>query len=243
MKSNVQKNVLGVITARGGSKGIPGKNIKLLGGKPLIAYTIEAAKKSKLLTHLIVSTDDEKIAEVCREYGAEVPFLRPAELAADKAPHVPVMQHAVDFIEKRDGIKIDYAVILQPTSPFRTAEDLDGTIQKILDTPEAESAVSVSEMPSQGHPMKAKKLEGDRVTAYCIPEVEGMRRQDLPVAYRRNGIVYITRRDALMEKGKLYGEFTVGFVTPKERAIDIDVPVDWIVAEYVFEELKKKGQI
>jgi CMP-N,N'-diacetyllegionaminic acid synthase len=240
MKSSPK--ILGVITARGGSKGIPGKNIKLLGGKPLIAYTIETAKKSKLLTHLIVSTDDEKIAQVCRDFGAEVPFIRPAELAADKAPHLPVMQHAVQFMEKREGVTFDYVVILQPTSPFRTVEDLDGTLQKLIDTG-ADSAVSISEMPSQGHPIKAKKLEGDRLLAYCIPEVEGTRRQDLPTAYRRNGIVYSMRRDTLMKDNRLYGENVVGYVTAKERAVDIDVPLDWIVAEYVLEELKKKGNI
>ncbi len=231
------KNILGVITARGGSKGIPGKNIKLLGGKPLIAYTIESAKKSKLITHLIVSTDDEKIADVCRQYGADVPFIRPKELAQDTTPHLPVMQHAIKFMEEKLGIVFDYAVILQPTSPFRTPEDIDGTIQKLIDT-EADSAVSLVEFDKSMHPMKAKKLEGDKVLSYCLEEVEGIRRQDIPIAYRRSGAVYAMKRDLLLKDNRLYGDFVVGYIVPKERSIDIDEPIDWIRAEYMLENLK-----
>ena len=231
------KNILGVITARGGSKGIPGKNIKLLGGKPLIAYTIESAKKSKLITHLIVSTDDEKIADVCRQYGADVPFIRPKELAQDTTPHLPVMQHAIKFMEEKLGIVFDYAVILQPTSPFRTPEDIDGTIQKLIDT-EADSAVSLVEFDKSMHPMKAKKLEGDKVLSYCLEEVEGIRRQDIPIAYRRSGAVYAMKRDLLIKDNRLYGDFVVGYIVPKERSIDIDEPIDWIRAEYMLENLK-----
>lgn len=232
-------NILGVITARGGSKGIPGKNIKLLGGKPLIAYTIDTAKKSKLITHLVVSTDDEAIASVCRAHGADVPFMRSKELAHDSTPHLPVMQHAIGFMEKKLGIMFDYIVILQPTSPFRTVEDLDGTIQKLMDTG-ADSAVSIVEI-EENHPMKIKKLKGDMLEPYCIPETEGMRRQDLPIAYKRSGAVYAMKRETLMEKNRLYGDSVAGYVVPRERSIDIDTPLDWIKMEYMLEELKKKG--
>lgn len=234
----MKKNILGIITARGGSKGIPGKNIKLLGGKPLIAYTIDAAKKSTLVSHLIVSTDDEEIAEVCRQHGADVPFMRPKELALDNTPHVPVVQHAVSFFEEKNNIKVDFIVILQPTSPFRTADDLDMTIQKLIDS-KADSAVSLVEVPSSAHPIKIKKLEGDKVIPYCIPEEEGTRRQDLPVAYRRSGAVYAMRRDLIMKDNKLYGDFIVGHIVPKERSIDIDYPIDWVQAEYILKELNK----
>lgn len=234
------KNILGVITARGGSKGIPGKNIKMLGDKPLIAYTIESAKKSKLITHLIVSTDDEKIADVAKKYGADVPFMRPKELAQDTTSHLPVIQHAIKFMEEKSGIVFDYVVIFQPTSPFRTAEDIDGTIQKLIDTG-ADSAVSLVEFDKSMHPMKAKKLEGNKVWAYCMEEVEGIRRQDIPTAYRRSGAVYAMKRDLLLKDNRLYGDFVVGYVVPKERSIDIDEPFDWIKAEYMFEDLKKKG--
>lgn len=236
----MNKNILGVITARGGSKGIPGKNIKELGGKPLIVYTIESAKKSKLITHLIVSTDDEKIADVCKQYGADVPFIRPKDLAQDITPHLPVMQHAIKFMEDKLGIIFDYAVILQPTSPFRTSEDIDGTIQKLIDTG-ADSAVSLVEFDKSMHPMKAKKLEGDKVLSYCIEEVEGMRRQDIPVAYRRSGAVYAMKRDLLLKDNRLYGDNVTGYIVSKERSIDIDEPFDWLKVEYMLEDLKKKG--
>jgi len=150
-----KKNILAVITARGGSKGIPRKNIKKLGGKPLIIYTIDSVKKSTLITDVIVSTDDEEIASVCREHGVEVPFVRPKELAQDDTPHLPVMQHAIDFMEKKNNMTYDIAVIFQPTSPFRTVDDIDGTIKKLIDT-NADSAVSLCEW-NEAHPIKAKK--------------------------------------------------------------------------------------
>ncbi len=232
--------ILGVITARGGSKGLLGKNIKPLGGVPLIAYTVGAAKKSSLITNLIVSTDYEDIAEVCRQYGVEVPFLRPKELAEDKTPHVPVMQHAINFMEKKLGVTFDYAVILQPTSPFRTAEDIDGTLKELIESG-ADSGVSLVEIESNQHPMKIKKMEGNKVLPYVIEESEGIRRQDLPIAYKRSGAVYAMRRGLLMGDGRLYGDYIVGHVVPQERSIDIDTMSDWLKAEYMLEELKKKG--
>lgn len=236
---NNKTNILGVITARGGSKGIPGKNIKILGGKPLIVWTIDAAKKSKLIIHLIVSTDDKKIAEVAKKYGANVPFIRPAELAQDNTPHLPVMRHAIKFMEDKLGIIFDYAVILQPTSPFRTPEDIDKTLQKLIETG-ADSAVSLVEFEKSAHPMKAKKLEGDRVLAYCMEEPEGIRRQDIPIAYKRSGDVYAMRRDLIMKNNRLYGDYVVGYIVPKERAVDLDEPFDWIRLEYMLKDLEKK---
>jgi len=234
-------NILGVITARGGSRGIPGKNIKILGSKPLIAYTIDAAQKSNLITHLIVSTDDEEIAAVCKKYGADVPFMRPKELAQDTTPHLPVMQHAIETVEERLGTKFDYAVILQPTSPFRTVDDIDRTIQKLIDT-DADSAVALVDIDNS-HPMKAKRLEGDTVLPYTMSETEGTRRQDLPVAYKRSGAVYVMRRDILMDQSSLYGERVVGHVVPKERSVDIDDEFDWLKAEYMLDKLKKQGYV
>lgn len=229
-----KKNILGVITARGGSKGIPGKNIKELGGKPLIAWTIEVAKQSKMISHLIVSTDDEEIADVCRQYGADVPFMRPAELAEDKTPHLPVMQHAIKFMEDKLGLVFDYVAILQPTSPFRSVEDVDETIE-LLDKEGADSAVSLVEI-EDNHPFKIKKLEGTKVLPYCVQEIEGTRRQDLPVAYKRNGSIYAMKRDVMMVDNSLYGKTIVGHVCPKERSIDLDNMFDWMKAEYMLKE-------
>ncbi len=231
--------ILAVITARAGSKGIPGKNIKPLGGKPLIAYTINVAKQSKLITDLIVSTDGEDIAKVSREYGAEVPFIRPPELAADNTPHAPVMRHAIEFMEKEKSITYDYAVILQPTSPFRTVEDIDETLKKLIGSG-AESAVTLVDV-GDFHPVKAKKLEGDRVLPFFMPEPEGVRRQDLPKAYRRSGAVYAMKRDLLMKENKIYGEHIVGHVVPEDRSVDINSPIDWLRAEQMILNLRKEG--
>lgn len=235
-------NILGVITARGGSKGIPGKNVKPLGGKPLIAHTIDVAKKSQCITHLIVSTDDEKIAEVSKEYGALVPFLRPKELSTDKSKSLEVMRHAIEFMEKAHGIVFDYAVILQPTSPFRTKEDIDKTVEKLIEAG-ADSAVSLVEVDSGEHPIKVKKIENGLVISYCAFEEEGLLRQDFPLAYKRSGAVYAMRRDLLMKDNRLYGDKVTGHIVPKERSIDIDDPIDWVKAEYMLEQLRKNGDI
>jgi len=231
-------NILGVITARGKSKGIPHKNIKILGDKPLIAYTIEVAKNSELITHLITSTDDREIAEIAKKYGCNVPFLRPKELGRDDTPTLSVLQHATTFMEKKLGIKFDYLVILQPTSPFRIVEDIDKTIQLLIDTPEADSAVSICEVEKNHHPMKAKRLEGNRVLPYCIEEPEGSRRQDYPVCYKRSAAVYVQKRDLVMKKNRLYGDYIVGHIVPRERSIDIDTEYDWLRAEYMLKNKK-----
>ncbi len=233
-------NILGVITARGDSKGVPRKNIKALGGKPLIAYTIEVAQESDLFTDLIVSTNDEEIASVCRAYGANIPFMQPNELATDTSGHLEVMRYAIRFMENKKNLVYDYAVILQPTSPFRLAEDIDKTIKKIIEQG-ADSAFSMCEIEPSQHPMKVKKMDGDVVRSYCMEEKVGTHRQDFPVAYKRSGAVYVTRRDLVMNNNILFGDFAVGHIVPLERSIDIDSQFDWIKAEYMLEDLKKRG--
>lgn len=237
--STNKPRILAVITARGGSKGIPGKNIKLLGGKPLISYSIDAARKSNVITHTIVSTDDEKIAQIARRHGAEVPFLRPKRLARDKTPHVPVMCHAIEFMERKLGIIFDYAVILQPTSPFRTTDDIDETLRRLIRS-KADSAVTLTEVGND-HPVKAKKLVDGKVLPYMAIEPEGTRRQDFPPAYRRSGAIYAMRRDLLMKDGRLYGDNIVGYIVPSDRSVDIDSPLEWFRAKWMLEDLKKKG--
>lgn len=232
MEDITQRSVLGVITARGGSKGIPGKNSKLLAGKPLIAWTIDEAKKSKRLTHLIVSTDDENIADIAKAHGAEVPFMRPKELAEDTTPHLPVMQHAVREYEKLTGLHFDAVVILQPTSPFRRAEYIDDTLD-VLFKEGTDSAVSLFEVDSKYHPIKIKRLVDGRVEAFSTPEIEGTRRQELEKAYRRSSDVYAITRECLLEKGRLYGDTVAGHIVPHEWVIDIDTLDDWEAAESI----------
>ena len=225
-----KKRVLGVITARGGSKGLPGKNTKLLGGKPLVAWTIQAAQKSKHIDDLIISTDDAEIARISAEWGGSVPFMRPSELALDATPHLPVMQHAVTEMERRTAVMYDYAVILQPTSPFRKPEYIDETFETLM-REGADSAVTVYEIDGSDHPMKIKKIEGSRLLAYTLEEPEGARRQDLPRAYKRSSDVYAMTRACLMEKGQLYGDHVAAHVVPSRWVIDIDDELDWLVAE------------
>ncbi len=233
------KKILGIITARGGSKGILEKNIKELGYKPLIAYSIESAQKSKFITDLILSTDDKNIIRVARKYEVVIPFKRPKNLAKDNTPHLPVLRHAVKFMEKKNGFQYDCVVILQPTSPFRTFDDIDKTIKLLIDT-NADSSVSLVKI-DMNHPIKIKKLKGKRVVPYCLTEKEGVRRQDLPTAYKRSGAVYAIKRDVVVKNNKLYGNYVVGHVVPQDRSIDIDSPLDWIKAEFMLKKLKKKG--
>ena len=232
--------ILAVITARGNSKGLPGKNIKILGGKPLIAYSIEIALKSLMITDCIVSTDALDIADIAKKYGANVPFIRPKELAEDKTPHVPVMQHAIDFMEKQKGLTYDYIVILQPTSPFRIVDDIDETL-KLLISEKADSAVTIVEADSHEHPIKMKRLDGVDVVSYCIQESEKNRRQDISPAYKRSGAVYAMHRDLIMKDGLLFGNKVVGHLVPTDRSVDIDTPRDWYIAMYMLEDLKEKG--
>jgi len=219
--------VLGIITARKGSKRLPKKNVKLLESIPLVVYTFNVAKKSSYITDLIVSTDDEEVAKLAKHHGVDVPFTRPSELALDETPHLPVLQHALMFMEKKNNIKYDAVLILQPTSPFREIEDIDETIKKLKENSGASSAVAICQI-EEGFHKKLKRLEGDRVLPYSDHD---------SVVYKRSGAAYVIRRKTLMEDNSLYGDVIVGHIVPSERSIDIDNEVDWIKAEYIAKRL------
>src|SRR3989344_7970299 len=190
--SNVMK-ILGVITARGGSKSINKKNIKALLEKPLIVYTIEAAKKSGVFDRIIVSTDNDEIAEVCKEHGVEVPFTRPAELAGDTTPHLPVMQHAVSWLREKEGYEPDYVMILQPTSPLRQPFHLKEAIE-ILKKEGADSLVSVSLVPKHFHPdWQFIKDDKNRIKIFTGAPLKNIvtRRQNLPDTFYKNGAIFL----------------------------------------------------
>jgi len=228
------KKTLGVITARGGSKGIPRKNIKELCGKPLIAYTIEAAKKSTYLTRCIVSTDDKEITHISREHGADVPFVRPRELAQDHSISMEVAQHALEWLKENEGPptggEYDYLMILQPTSPLRTAEDIDACITKIVETG-ADSVMSMVELDDFSL-KKLKKIENDRILPWA--EGEGAwtaQRQDPGKVYKRNEAVYLTRTDLIM-RGNLFGEVSGSYIMSPERSVVINRPADFELAEF-----------
>lgn len=228
--------VLAVIPARGGSKGVPRKNIRLVCGKPLIAYTIETALATRdLLYRVIVSTDDEEIAAIARQCGAEVPFLRPAELATDHVPMVPVLQHAVKFVEEQDGIKLEWVLLLQPTEPFRTVKDIRNAIS-LAEKGGCDSVISVVQVFAV-HPILMKRIENDRLLPYCIEEKEGTRRQDYhPPAYMRNGAIYLTRRDVLMERDSIWGDVIRPYIMPPERSVGVDNELDMKLVELIMQE-------
>lgn len=222
-------NVLGIIPARGGSKTIPRKNIKLLGNHPLIAYTIVPALKSKYLTKVIVSTEDPEIQDIARKYGADVPFSRPAYLATDDALAVPTIQHAVKEMERIDQVKYDIIVMLQPTCPFTTANDIDSCIQKLIQT-SADSVITVKDVGAN-HPMRMKKIVDDVLIDYMEEEVENMPRQNLPPVYIRSGDIYVVKRDVLMGENSFKGDISRSYAIPNDRTINIDSENDWLLAE------------
>lgn len=230
------KKILAVITARGGSKGVPHKNIKKLGGKPLIFYTIKSANKSRLIDKLILSSDDKEIIKICEKYKVEIPFVRPAKLATDKATSADTVRHALKFMENTDKCIYDYIVILQPTSPFRLPEDIDNLIKLVINK-NADSGVSLSEITSN-HPLRAKKIVNGRVLDYCLKE-KLFRRQDLPVAYKRDGIAYVLSRNVLNKK-YFFGNFVVGYIIPSYRSVDINNEFDWAIAEYMYKKFKRQ---
>jgi len=215
-------NILGLITARGGSKGIPGKNVAPVLGRPLIAWTVDAALKSRRLTRTVLTTDDPAIAEAARAAGAEVPFLRPAELARDDTPHLPVLVHAVQWLTDA-GWAPDVVVVLQPTSPLRAAQDIDAAVDRLL----ASDAPSLVSVAPAVHPHLLRTMDADGRLRPVLP-LPGVhpRRQDLDPVWRMDGALFLIRTPALLAGATLVGEGTIGFVMPPERSLDIDDPAD-----------------
>lgn len=224
------KTTLGIITARGGSKGIPRKNIRELCGKPLIAYTTDAAKQSKYLTRCIVSTEDDEIASIAKELGAEVPCPRPRELAHDTSTTIEVLQHVLLWLEKNEEERYDYVMVLQPTSPLRTAEDIDACIKKIVDT-NADSVMSMVQLQDMSL-AKLKKIENDRILPLLEEEDSAPTpRHKIGAIYKRNTAIYLTKKD-LIKQGDMFGAVSRPYVMPPERSIDINDPIDWALAEF-----------
>jgi CMP-N-acetylneuraminic acid synthetase len=232
--------VLGVIPARGGSKGVPRKNVRLLGGKPLLQWTAEAALSARRITRVVLSTDDEEIAELGRRCGVEVPFLRPAELAQDNTPMFPVVEHAVRWADT-NGECIDAVCLLQPTTPLRRSEDIDSCID-LLDRLMADTVLSVLPVPAEHNPHWVYVEAGDGAIRLATREATPIpRRQDLPPAWHRDGAVYVTRRDVVMQGGSLYGPRVVGYPMDPSRHVNIDEPADWERAEALVAAIASAG--
>lgn len=220
--------VLGVIPARGGSKGVAAKNLRAVGGRPLIAYTIDAARASKRLSRTVVSTDDAAIAEAARRFGADVPFMRPADLATDAAPMIPVLEHATQEM-RAHGCSADVIVLLQPTSPLRRAEHIDRAVDLLVATG-ADTVVSVVQVPHQFTPGSLMRLDGDHLQSLADgPPV--LQRQEKPALYARNGPAVLAIRAEQLARGALYSGDTRALVMTAQESLDIDTPWDFEILE------------
>ncbi|SDT85631.1 acylneuraminate cytidylyltransferase family protein [Desulfobacula phenolica] len=222
------KKVLAIIPARGGSKGVPRKNIKLAGGKPLIAWIIEAAKKSAYIDRLVLSSDDAEIISVAREYGCEVPFVRPADFARDNSTASDVILNALDEIPG-----YDYVMLLQPTSPLTLTKDIDGCIEFCINT-NAKSTVSVTK-PGKSPYWMFNMVEGNKLKPVLGEKYLNRQRQELPDVYMPTGAVYISETQWFLKKKSFYSDSTYGYIIPRDRSLDIDSKLDFKLFEMIIQ--------
>jgi CMP-N-acetylneuraminic acid synthetase len=229
-------NILGVILARGGSKGIPKKNIYPINGHPLISYTINAGLNSKLIDKLVVSTDSKEIAEQAIIYGAEVPFMRPAKLSGDTVWSRDALKHAVIECEKYYGIQYDFIIELPCIAPLRDKDDINSALTKLIQTG-ADSVISVCQMQDK-HPVRMKRIIDDQLNDFCseFPEGEGSRRQDLEPCFIRNGAIYSMRRSTIVDDFSRNGKDSRPYIMPEEKSVNIDTKVDLKLAEILITE-------
>ena len=222
---------LAIIPARGGSKRVLGKNTRLLGGKPLVARTIEAALAAETLDQIVVSSDNSEVLNIARSYDKGIALTRPAELATDTSPAISYVNHALEALENEGGGPFTAIVILQASSPFTLAEDIDGTV-RLLERTGADSAVSIMQLDHAIHPIKLKILQGDRLLPYLEEEEGRMAAHELPTLYVRNCSIYATRRQ-IVDSGQVIGGDCRGYLMPPERSIDINTELDFLFAEFL----------
>lgn len=224
--------ILAIIPARGGSKDIPNKNIVDVNGLPLIAYTIKAAQGSSFIDRSIVSTDDEKIATIAKEYGAEAPFLRPEYASTDEAPAIDVIRHALKWLEENDSYIPDAVVYLQPTSPLRKTCHIDEALKIFSEHKEVDSLVSVIKPPHNFHPIKLMRLSGKYLEPYLKEGgMQKLDRHNMPVFFARNGPAILISKIEIFNNNKLYGKKIIAYEMDKISSHDIDEPVDLKIAE------------
>lgn len=223
------KSVLAIIPARGGSKGLPGKNIRPLCDKPLIAWSIEQARACPEIDSVVVSTDSRKIADVAKSFGAEVPFLRPEHLSGDTASSIDVILHAVNYMGEH-GSNFDLVVLLEPTSPLRDVDDISGAIKHLLDTPGVESVVGVSKVESL-HPSFLYRLKDGMLRPYLSEQPDNVRRQDIEDFYFLEGSVYVSYTDALIARRSFYHDATAPWIVPRYKSFEVDELTDLIAIE------------
>lgn len=233
--------ILGVIPARGGSKGVPRKNLRRVGGASLVERAVRTGREVRDLVHrTVVSTDDPEVARAARKAGGDVPFMRPSRLADDCAPMAPVARHALEFAEAEDGARMDWVLLLQPTSPLRAPQDVEGAVA-VAKRGECDSVISVVRVHAV-HPVLMKRVEDGYLRPFCVPEREGTRRQDYrPAAYMRNGAVYLVRRDVLLG-GSLWGDRIRPYEMPEHRSVCVDSELDLRLADLLAREHEGRPQ-
>lgn len=233
--------ILGIVGIRSGSKGVPNKNIRLLAGKPLVGWILDAARQSKYMNRVVVSTDSPEYAAVATSFGADVPYLRPVELAADDSPEFEYVKHMVEWLDKNEGYRPDIVVRMMATVPLQSTEDIDAVIGKLVEDPKVDSAVVIAE--ARQHPVKALKVVDDgaggkKLVTYLTEsgrEVTPLARQNYEKVYFRANIIACRRR-VIFDTNSLTGDLVRFHIIPQERAVDIDNPIDF----YVTEQLMKK---
>tara|TARA_B110000027_G_C16097385_1_gene291441 strand:+ start:249 stop:950 length:702 start_codon:yes stop_codon:yes gene_type:complete len=229
--------VLAIIPARGGSKSVPRKNIANFAGQPLISFTIQEALKTKKITDLVVSSDDEEIISLVNSMGILAPFKRPPELATDQAESAPVIKHCLEFMEKFYLKKYDAVLMLQPTSPLRNSNHIDNAIEMMIEN-DCDSVVSIVSVNGY-HPFRMKRKVGNQIINYIDQGFEDMRpRQVLPKVFIRNGAIYLSKRQIIMDQNKLVGEKCLGMEMSSNDSINIDDPIDFKLAEMMLLEKK-----
>ena len=235
------KSIIAIIPARGGSKGLPRKNIKQLCGKPLIAWSIEVGLGSTYVDEVMVTTDSEEIALVARQFGASTPFMRPPELASDTATSFDVVKHAIDFYRVSMGREFDYVLLLEPTSPLRDKVDVNNALVQLLSNPSATAIVGICKTESQHPAFLVKKDAQGFLVGYENAEMKVLRRQDIGEVLFFEGSVYISQVDILMAKKTFYHERTIGYEVPKWKSFEIDDMDDFIVVEALMKFKEKKS--
>lgn len=232
----MKKKILAIIPARGGSKGIPDKNIRNICGKPLISWTIEQAKNCEYIDKVLVSTDDEEIAEISRIYGVEVPFLRPKELAKDDSPTIDAILHSLNFLEEINYIP-EIVVLLQPTSPLRLVKDINNSIEQFLEK-KYDSIISVCNFDHS--PYWSLRIDSDYLNPAFGEDYFETRRQDLPILYHPNGAIFISNPSNLKMFKSFLCEKAGAYIMPSERSFDIDNELDFLLVEFL---MKKRDQM
>jgi len=235
------KSILGIIPARGGSKGLPRKNIKLLLNKPLIAWTIEEAKKSKYLDRIIISTDDEEIAKISESFGAEVPFMRPQQLAQDSTPSYEVIKHCIEYFHQKMNVSYDYIALLEPTSPLRETSDIDNSIELLINNKSATSIVSIAQLDKIDLNYIFSVKEQFLISPFENNpnfSVKHKTRQEMEKLYFPDGTIYISETYEYLNKKTFYHEKTLAYIVDKYKSYEIDDILDFIIIETLLKHKK-----